>query len=63
MHHTMMDFPLTLPHLLERARRIFGQVELVSQLPDHFQVVDEIPRTSTGKFKKTALRERFAGGE
>ena len=30
------------------------------QLPDHFQVVDEIPRTSTGKFKKTALREQFA---
>ena len=35
MHHTMMDFPLTLPHLLERARSIFGQVELVSQMPDY----------------------------
>ncbi len=35
MHHTMMDFPLTLPHLLERARRVFGKVELVSQLPDY----------------------------
>jgi acyl-CoA synthetase (AMP-forming)/AMP-acid ligase II len=31
------------------------------QLPDRFEFVDEIPRTATGKFKKTALRERFAG--
>jgi fatty-acyl-CoA synthase len=30
------------------------------QLPDAFVFVDEIPRTSVGKFKKTALRERFA---
>ena len=28
-------------------------------LPDAFVFVDEIPRTSTGKFLKTALRERF----
>jgi fatty-acyl-CoA synthase len=28
-------------------------------LPDAFEVVEEIPRTSAGKFKKTALRERF----
>ena len=35
MHHTMMDFPLTLPHLLERARKVFGKVELVSRRPDH----------------------------
>jgi fatty-acyl-CoA synthase len=28
-------------------------------LPDAFEVVDEIPRTSAGKFKKTALRERY----
>jgi len=30
----MMDFPLTLDHLLDRAARIFPRVELVSQLPD-----------------------------
>ena len=30
------------------------------QLPDAFVFVDEIPRTSVGKFKKTALREQFA---
>jgi fatty-acyl-CoA synthase len=29
------------------------------QVPDRFEFVDEIPRTATGKFKKTALRERF----
>jgi fatty-acyl-CoA synthase len=29
------------------------------QIPDRFEFVDEIPRTATGKFKKTALRERF----
>jgi acyl-CoA synthetase (AMP-forming)/AMP-acid ligase II len=31
------------------------------QLPDAFVFVDAIPRTSVGKFKKIALRERFAG--
>jgi fatty-acyl-CoA synthase len=30
------------------------------QLPDRFETVAQIPRTATGKFKKTALRERFA---
>jgi fatty-acyl-CoA synthase len=29
------------------------------QLPERFEFIDEIPRTATGKFKKTALRERF----
>ncbi len=29
-------------------------------LPDHFEFVDEIPKTAVGKFRKTALRERFA---
>jgi fatty-acyl-CoA synthase len=30
-------------------------------LPDGFEFVDQIPRTSTGKFLKSALRERFRG--
>jgi fatty-acyl-CoA synthase len=30
------------------------------QLPDRFEVLDAIPRTSTGKFWKVKLRERFA---
>jgi fatty-acyl-CoA synthase len=29
-------------------------------LPDAFEAIDEITRTSTGKFLKSALRERFA---
>jgi acyl-CoA synthetase (AMP-forming)/AMP-acid ligase II len=29
-------------------------------LPDRFEFVDEIPKTSVGKFRKTALREIFA---
>jgi fatty-acyl-CoA synthase len=31
------------------------------QLPDRYEFVGELPRTGTGKFKKTTLRERFAG--
>jgi fatty-acyl-CoA synthase len=34
MRHTMMDFPLTLPTLLERARAPFADVEIVSRMPD-----------------------------
>jgi fatty-acyl-CoA synthase len=29
------------------------------QLPERFEFIDEIPRTATGKFKKTDLREQF----
>jgi fatty-acyl-CoA synthase len=29
-------------------------------LPDRFEFIDEIPKTGVGKFRKTALRERFA---
>jgi fatty-acyl-CoA synthase len=29
------------------------------QLPDRFEFIDEIPRTATGKFKKTTLRDMF----
>ena len=32
------------------------------QLPEPIEVVDAIPRTATGKWKKTELREQFAGG-
>ena len=30
------------------------------QLPDRYETLDAIPRTSTGKFWKLKLRERFA---
>ena len=29
------------------------------QIPDRFEFIDEIPRTATGKFKKTTLREMY----
>jgi fatty-acyl-CoA synthase len=29
-------------------------------LPDRFEFIDEIPKTSVGKFRKIALREQFA---
>ena len=29
-------------------------------LPDRIEFVDEIPKTSVGKFRKTALRDQFA---
>jgi fatty-acyl-CoA synthase len=29
------------------------------QLPDRFEFIEQIPRTATGKFKKTDLREKF----
>lgn len=32
--HTMMDYPLTLVHILERAGKLFGEVEVVSRKPD-----------------------------
>jgi fatty-acyl-CoA synthase len=47
----MMDFPLTLPTILERARRIFPRVEIVSQKPDK-----SITRTCYGEFHSRARR-------
>src|SRR6202050_4161338 len=35
MQGTMMNCPLTLTHILERAGRIFPEREIVSRLPDH----------------------------
>ena len=29
------------------------------QLPERYEVIDAVPRTSTGKFWKLKLRERF----
>jgi fatty-acyl-CoA synthase len=33
------------------------------QIPDRFEFIDEIPRTATGKFKKTMLRDMYAGAK
>jgi fatty-acyl-CoA synthase len=45
----------------QELREFLGQKFAKWQLPDAFVFVEAIPRTSVGKFKKTALREQFAG--
>jgi fatty-acyl-CoA synthase len=44
----------------EELREFLAQSFAKWQLPDAFVFLSEIPRTSVGKFKKTALREKFA---
>jgi fatty-acyl-CoA synthase len=51
MRGTMMDFPLTLPTLLERAGKLFPRVEIVSRRPDR-----SIVRTCYGNFYNRARR-------
>jgi fatty-acyl-CoA synthase len=48
---TMMDFPLTLVPILERAGKLYGQVEIVSRLPDR-----TIARTNYGAVYRRARR-------
>ena len=48
---TMMDFPLTLPTILERAGKIFPRTEIVSRKPDK-----SITRTCFGEFHRRARR-------
>jgi fatty-acyl-CoA synthase len=43
----------------EDLRAHLGQTYAKWQIPDRFEFIDEIPRTATGKFKKTTLREMF----
>ena len=33
------------------------------QLPERWTFIDEVPKTSVGKFQKTALRDRYASGD
>jgi fatty-acyl-CoA synthase len=51
MRGTMMDFPLTLPTILERAGKIFSRIELVSRKPDR-----SIARSCYGEFYRRARR-------
>ena len=32
-------------------------------MPDEYAFIDEVPKTSTGKFDKKVLRQRLADGE
>ncbi len=49
MRGTMMDFPLTLPTILERAGKLFSRVEIVSRKPDK-----SIARSCYGEFYRRA---------
>ena len=49
----MMQFPLTLPHIFNRAGRLFPNVELVSRRPDR-----SLHRTTYGEFHRRA--QQFA---
>jgi fatty-acyl-CoA synthase len=51
MRGTMMDFPLTLPTLLERAGKLFREVEILSRRPDK-----TVWRTNYGEFYLRARR-------
>src|SRR5438132_3012831 len=51
MRGTMMDFPLTLPTILERSGKIFSRVEIVSRKPDK-----SVTRTCYGDFYRRARR-------
>jgi fatty-acyl-CoA synthase len=33
------------------------------QLPERWSFITEVPKTSVGKFKKTALRDQYAAGD
>src|SRR6266478_7780761 len=51
MRGTMMDFPLTLPTILERSGRIYSRVEIASHRPDK-----SVVRTCYGEFYRRARR-------
>jgi fatty-acyl-CoA synthase len=51
MRGTMMDFPLTLPAILERSGKLFRRVEIVSRRPDR-----SVIRTTYGDFYGRARR-------
>src|SRR6266705_1457858 len=51
MRGTMMDFPLTLPTILERAGKVFPRVEIISRKPDK-----SIARQCFGDFYPRARR-------
>ena len=59
MRGTMMDYPLTLPHLLERAGKLFPRVEMVSRRPDR-SLLRTPTENSTGA--RAAWPRRSPGG-
>ncbi len=50
---TVLDAQMVRTHLVEKGFATW-------QLPERVEVIDEVPKTSVGKFDKKALRSRFA---
>jgi fatty-acyl-CoA synthase len=47
----------------EELRAFLGERVPRWQLPERWSFIDEVPKTSVGKFRKITLRERYAAGE
>ena len=47
----------------EELRSFLGERVPRWQLPERWCFIDEVPKTSVGKFRKTALRDRYAAGD
>src|SRR5260221_5079231 len=65
MQGQMMNYPLTLPHFLERAGKLFSQVEVVSRLPDkslHRYTYGDFYRRARG-LAEALQKAAFNGGE
>jgi fatty-acyl-CoA synthase len=48
---------------IEKLKEAMGHVFANYQIPDQFIFVDEVPKTSVGKFDKKRLRKMYADGE
>jgi fatty-acyl-CoA synthase len=55
MEGLMQDFPLTVHHIVWRMERLFAW-----WIPDEIRFIDEVPKTSVGKFAKKRLRVNAA---
>ena len=62
------EMPLSFVFLRDEAKRTVTQEDVIAhlsqrfakwQLPDEVKFVDEIPKTSVGKFKKSVIREQY----
>ena len=62
MQSTMMQFPLTLGHMLERGGKLFGRSEIVSRLPNRelhrysYQAFHQRARALAGALQRRGLR-------
>jgi len=62
LQHPSSTPPVPAPAPTAEELRAFLAAKFAAwQIPDAFVFVESIPRTSVGKFKKSALREKFAG--